>query len=137
MSDLAGSRRDVGSEWLDKVFDCKSSPAQAAHQLAPGMQELDCPAFPVRAIGHLWQRPLVIEFDSQNISIFGVSMRDLQACWLFVLTDVQSARSKDPGHLAIDGAKVRHIAGADRLMDDVETRRFERRQIIHRRFDEP
>lgn len=60
-----------------------------------------------------------------------VSMTDLQAHRLFVLTDVDPVIANHPCHFGIYGLEAWNVAGTDRLMDDVKRFIPEHAQVIH------
>ena len=135
MLEMAHGSRRIGPAGFDQVFNHKPRPAQAAHQLFPAVQIFHRAGFAVGGVFAARQRAFVIILAADDVLMPVRAVRDLQARRCFVLADVKAAVLQHPRDFPIDGFHIRHVAGADRLMHQIEHRLVQHRQIVHRGFD--
>ena len=75
--------------------------------------------------------------DAINIFVGRCAVGDLQAGGLLVLADVQAPVAGHPGDVAEYFIDVVDVAGADRLMNDVEAALGQHRKVGHTSLDQP
>ena len=137
VAEVAGGFAGFGVQGFDHVFQHKAAAAEVAQDFFPAVQVFERSFLAVRAADDRWQGAGAIVGLRQLITPRGPLNLRLQARRALVLADVKAAAAGDAGDLPIDGGNLRHIAGADRMDDDVELSRGQHRQLVHRSFHRP
>ena len=129
--EVSGLCRTAGSKRFAEILDDEAGRAECPDQVFPPMQVFDGSLFSVGSVGHFRQRALVVVFDGNHVPILSISVRDLQAGRLLVLTHVESTITEHACDLVEDRGQGGDVTGADRLVDDVEGLVSQGRQIVH------
>ena len=129
--EVSGLRRTTGPKRFAEILDDEAGRAECSDQVFPPMQIFDGSLFSIGSVGHFRQRAFVVVFDGNHVPIPSISVRNLKAGWLLVLTHVESTITEHACDLIEDRGKGGDVAGADRLVDDVEGLVSQGRKIVH------
>ena len=133
--EVPGLCRTTGPKRFAEILDDEAGRAECPDQVLPPMQIFDGSLLAIGLVGHFGQWAFVVVLDGDHVPVASISVRDLQAGRLLVLTHVESAIAEHACDLGENRVERGDIAGADRLVDDVEGLIPQGREIVHRCLD--